>query len=113
MDSQQQPLDRYQSLTDAEIAQQLRAIHNGLLMRGRLETLITRRQIGELLHECARRYPRDRRRFEVFALRTVGLEYSDARRHSSLPSIGRAVSPRWSVWKPRRGRTDRRCSYQG
>ena len=84
MDSQQQPLDRYQSLTDAEIAEQLRAIHNGLLMRGRLETLIARRQIGELLYECARRYPRDRRRFEVFALRTVGLEYSDARRHIQL-----------------------------
>ncbi|HET7879632.1 MAG TPA: hypothetical protein VFL55_02030 [Acetobacteraceae bacterium] len=54
------------------------------MLRGRLTTLLARREIGGLLQEYARHYPRDRQRFEAFAKQTCDLGYSDARRHIQL-----------------------------
>ena len=79
---------RYHGLTDREIAHELRHIHGRLLLRGRLETLLARREIGGLLSEFARRHPRDRKMFEDFCLRHVGLGYDDGRRHMKL----------WAYW---------------
>jgi hypothetical protein len=76
--------ERCRSLTDAELARQLRDIHSRLLLRGRLETLLARREIGGLLTEYARRYPRERAALTQFAVRTVGLSYDEARRHMQL-----------------------------
>jgi hypothetical protein len=81
-------LDRYVGLSDHEIASELRRFVGTLLLRGRLETILARREIGGLLYAFARRHPRDRPLFESFALRTVGLKYDEARRHMQL----------WSSW---------------
>jgi hypothetical protein len=75
---------RYHSLTDREIAHELRHIHGRLLLRGRLETLLARREIGGLLCEFAGHHPRDRKLFEVFCLQNTGLGYDDGRRHMKL-----------------------------
>ena len=56
----------------------------GLLMRGKLETLLARREIGLLFIAFAMHHPRDRARFEAFAQRPVDMEYSEARRHMQL-----------------------------
>ncbi len=76
--------NRYQGLTDGVIASALRHVATRLLMRGKLETLLARREIGGLLTEFARHHPRDRTRFEVFARRTVDMAYDEARRHMQL-----------------------------
>ena len=57
---------------------------HGLLMRGKLETLLARREIGLLFIAFAMHHPRDRARFEAFAQRIVDMEYSEARRHMQL-----------------------------
>ena len=46
--------NRYRGLADGEIASELRTIVARLLIRGRLETLLARREIGGLLTEYAR-----------------------------------------------------------
>jgi hypothetical protein len=74
----------YAELDDQQLAQQLRAVHGGLLLRGRLETLLMRRLIGALLHEFARRHPRDRGLFEAFARTHSDLGYDEGRRHIQL-----------------------------
>jgi len=81
-------LDRYVGLPDREIASELRRFVGTLLLRGRLETILARREIGGLLYAYAKRHPRDRKLFEAFALRTVGLKYDEARRHMQL----------WASW---------------
>jgi hypothetical protein len=80
-------LDRYVGLPDREIAAQLSRFGT-LLLRGRLETILARREIGGLLYAFAKRHPRDRKLFEAFALRTTGQSYDEARRHVQL----------WSGW---------------
>jgi hypothetical protein len=69
---------RYARLDDRQIARQLRHIHSRLLMRGRLETILARRENGGLLTEFARHHDRDRAAFAAFATQTVGLDYTDA-----------------------------------
>src|SRR3954447_24434976 len=77
-------LDRYRGLTVAQLSRQLRDIQARLLLRGRIETILARREIGGLLAEYARRYPRERAAFTQFSKRTVGLDYDEARRHIQL-----------------------------
>jgi hypothetical protein len=79
---------RYAGLADRAIASELRRFLATLLLRGRLETLLARREIGGLLAEFARHHPKDRRLFEAFAERTTGLSYDEARRHMQL----------WTYW---------------
>jgi hypothetical protein len=75
---------RYRGLHDGEIEYRLRCIHGRLLLRGRLESLLARREIGGLLFEFARRHPRSRKAFESCCQRTVGLSYDEGRRHIKL-----------------------------
>jgi hypothetical protein len=75
---------RYQGLTDREIASELRHVAARLLMRGKLETLLARRETGLLFVAFSMRHPRDRKQFEALAQRCVGMEYSEARRHMQL-----------------------------
>ena len=77
-------LNRYVVLSDREIASELRRFVGTLLLRGRLETTLARREIGGLLYGFAIHHPRDRRLFKSFALRMVGLKYDEARRHMQL-----------------------------
>ena len=76
--------DRYRGLSDAEIARQLHNVRGRLLLRGRLVTLLARREIGGLLQKFARHHPRQREEFEVFAKETVDLDYTQARRLMQL-----------------------------
>jgi hypothetical protein len=71
-------------MPDVELARLLRDIHARLLLRGRIETILARREIGGLLTVFARRHPRERAAFEVFSKRTVGLAYDEGRRHMQL-----------------------------
>ncbi|MGC1413056.1 MAG: hypothetical protein WA864_29425 [Acetobacteraceae bacterium] len=75
---------RYDGLDDRVIASELRGFVGSLLLRGLLQTILARREIGGLLTEYARHHPRDRRLFEAFAARTVGLSYDEGRRHMQL-----------------------------
>jgi hypothetical protein len=75
---------RYAGMDDHAIAAQLHQFVGVLLLRGRLETLLARREIGGLLCEFAKHHPKDRWLFEAFAARTVGLSYDDGRRHMQL-----------------------------
>ena len=76
--------ERYLGLSDQQIAAQLHDIHGRVLLRGRLETLLARREIGGLLVAYATHHPRDRNRFEAFAKQTVDLSYDEGRRHMQL-----------------------------
>ena len=64
---------RYDGLADRAIAVELGRFVGVLLLRGRLQTLLARREIGGLLCEFAKHHPQDRALFEAFALNTVGL----------------------------------------
>jgi hypothetical protein len=75
---------RYVGMDDHAIAAQLHRFVGALLLRGRLETLLARREIGGLLCEFAKHHPKDRLLFEAFAARTVGLSYDEGRRHLQL-----------------------------
>ena len=75
---------RYDGLADRAIAAELSRFVGVLLLRGRLQTLLARREIGGLLTEFARHHPKDRSLFEAFALNTVGLSYDEGRRHMQL-----------------------------
>jgi hypothetical protein len=75
---------RYDGLQDRAIAAELSGFVGALLLRGRLETLLGRREIGGLLTEFARHHPRDRVLFEAFAKRTVDLSYDEGRRYMQL-----------------------------
>jgi hypothetical protein len=75
---------RYVGMDDHAIAAQLHQFVGVLLLRGRLETLLARREIGGLLCEFAKHHPKDRLLFEAFAARTVGLSYDEGRRHLQL-----------------------------
>jgi hypothetical protein len=75
---------RYDGLADRAIAAELGRFVGVLLLRGRLQTLLARREIGGLLCEFAKHHPQDRALFEAFALNTVGLSYDEGRRHMQL-----------------------------
>ena len=75
---------RYVDMDDHSVAAELARFSGTLLMRGRLQTLLVRREIGGLLFEFARRNPRSRIMFERCAATTVGLSYDEARRHIQL-----------------------------
>ena len=75
---------RYDGLADRAIAVELGRFVGVLLLRGRLQTLLARREIGGLLCEFAKHHPQDRALFEAFALNTVGLSYDEGRRHMQL-----------------------------
>ena len=75
---------RYDGLADRAIAVELGRFVGVLLLRGRLQTLLARREIGGLLCEFAKHHPQDRALFEAFALNTVGLSYHEGRRHMQL-----------------------------
>ena len=75
---------RYDGLADRAIAVELGRFVGVLLLRGRLQTLLARREIGGLLCEFAKHHPQDRALFEAFALNTVGLSYDEGRRHLQL-----------------------------
>ena len=75
---------RYDGLADRAIAAELSRFVGVLLLRGRLQTLLARREIGGLLCEFAKHHPQDRALFEAFALNTVGLSYDEGRRHMQL-----------------------------
>jgi hypothetical protein len=75
---------RYDGLADRAIAAALFRFVGVLLLRGRLQTLLARREIGGLLCEFAKHHPKDRPLFEAFALNTVGLSYDEGRRHIQL-----------------------------
>ena len=75
---------RYDGLADRAIAVELGRLVGVLLLRGRLQTLLARREIGGLLCEFAKHHPQDRALFEAFALNTVGLSYDEGRRHMQL-----------------------------
>ena len=77
-------LHRYDGLADRAIAAELSRFVGVLLLRGRLQTLLARREIGGLLTEFARHHPKDRSLFEAFALNTVGLAYDEGRRLMQL-----------------------------
>jgi hypothetical protein len=74
----------YLDLTDAQIGAELRCVAGRLLLRGRIATLLARREIGLLFIAFARHHPRDRSMFEAFALHTVDMDYAYARRHMQL-----------------------------
>ena len=75
---------RYDGMHDRAIAALLFRFVGVLLLRGRLQTLLVRREIGGLLCEFAKHHPKDRSSFEAFALATVGLSYDEGRRHMQL-----------------------------
>ena len=75
---------RYDGLADRAIAVELSRFVGVLLLRGRLQTLLARREIGGLLCEFAKHHPQDRALFEAFALNTVGLSSDEGRRHMQL-----------------------------
>ena len=75
---------RYDGMNDHAIAASLSRFVGVLLLRGRLQTLLARREVGGLLCEFAKHHPRDRLMFEAFALNTVGLSYDEGRRHMQL-----------------------------
>ena len=75
---------RYDGLADRAIAVELGRFVGVLLLRGRLQTLLARREIGGLLCEFAKHHRQDRALFEAFALNTVGLSYDEGRRHMQL-----------------------------
>ena len=75
---------RYDGLAVRAIAAELSRFVGVLLLRGRLQTLLARREIGGLLCEFAKHHPQDRALFEAFALNTVGLSYDEGRRHMQL-----------------------------
>ena len=77
-------LHRYDGLADRAIAAELSRFVGVLLLRGRLQTLLARREIGGLFTEFARHHPKDRSLFEAFALNTVGLSSDEGRRHMQL-----------------------------
>lgn len=70
--------------SEKQIASELHATASRLLVRGAVTTLIARKYAGELLWVAAKQFKRDRRSFEAFSLVTVGLRYSDARKHIQL-----------------------------
>ena len=75
---------RYDGMHDRAIAALLSRFAGVLLLRGRLHTLLARREIGGLLSEFAKHHPRERSLFEAFTLNTVGLSYDEGRRHMQL-----------------------------
>jgi hypothetical protein len=75
---------RYAGMDDHAIAAELSRFVGVLLLRGRLLTLLARREVGGLLTEYARHHAQDRSLFEAFALNTVGLSYDEGRRHMQL-----------------------------
>jgi hypothetical protein len=77
-------MTRYAALPDREIAAELAKLHDGLLLRGSLQALLARREIGGVLIEVARRNPGDRDRFEWLVLKYLDVNYSTGRLHVQL-----------------------------
>jgi hypothetical protein len=75
--------DAYAGWSAERIVSELRRFTSRVLLRGRVQTLIARREIGGLLAALAAGN-RSREDFEGLAFAATGLRYPDARRHIQL-----------------------------
>jgi hypothetical protein len=71
-------------LADDQIAPTLARLHGGLLLRGSLQTLLARREMGGVLYQFAKRNPKDRDRFEWMVRKMLDVSYATGRLHIQL-----------------------------